>query len=119
MKIKLGSLTFEFNQKVFYPNHCKKNLIKILEDILLFHNLIENIDDEEICDRINDITLNLNKNKLDENTRNYLRNQVISYLIKYQWLRKTGWFKIVLKKIKDNEIHDYWFLFYQNFIEIN
>lgn len=115
MKIILGSLTFQFKTNVFYPRRINKDLTELLQEVILFHNLTENLDDEEICDIVNEITENLNKKKLDENTQKYLRNQIISYLIKYSWLRTTGWFKIILKKIKDESIHDYWFLFYHNF----
>lgn len=118
MKINLGSLTFQFKNNVFYPSRMRRELKDILEDMILFHNLTENLEDEEICDLINEITENLNKKKLDETTKNYLRNQVISYLIKYSWLRTTGWFKIILKKVKNEAIHDYWYLFYYNFEEI-
>ena len=118
MKIVLGSVTFQFKSNVFYPNNIKKNLKEILEETILYHNLIEILDKEEICYIINEIIENLNKNNFDEITKKYYRNLIISYLIKYPWLRTTGWFKNILKKVKDNEIHDHWFLFYYNFEEI-
>jgi len=116
MEIILGNKTFQFSKNCNKPSNVKTRLIEILESVILLCNLKDDLSEEEICDDIYDISIQINKKYVN---KIYLRNKVISYLIFNDWLRNTGWFNTILKKVKDEDIKDIWWIFYKHYKKSN
>lgn len=97
----------------------------IILNIMIFNNIIYNLEENEILDNINYYVDTLkdicSEDKyLDHDIDNiiFYRNKIISYLIKYPWIRKYAWFKHSLNYLKGYDlVYPFLYLWYYDLIK--